>query len=59
MEQAENVGARVDNGEVGVVGGQNPVGAVGGNWEKRQSIYPPFGSVYSEYGENDTYSRRS
>lgn len=35
MEEAENVGAGVDNGHVGVVSGQNPVGAVGGNWGKK------------------------
>lgn len=34
VEQAENVGARVDNSNAGVVGGQNPVWAVGGNWGK-------------------------
>lgn len=34
MEEAENVGARVDNCHAGVVGGQNQVGAVGGNCGK-------------------------
>lgn len=36
MEQAEDVRARVHNGQAGVVSGENPVGAVGGNWEQRQ-----------------------
>lgn len=35
VEQAEDVCARVHNGEAGVVGGQNPVGAVGSNWEQK------------------------
>lgn len=33
MEQAEDVGAGIHDGQTGVVGGQNPVGAVGSNWE--------------------------
>lgn len=33
MEQAKDVSAGVHNREAGVVGGQNPVGAVGSNWE--------------------------
>lgn len=36
VEQAEDVGARIHNGEAGVVGGQNPVGAVGSNWEMKE-----------------------
>lgn len=35
VEQAEDVCARVHNGEAGVVGAQNPVGAVGSNWEQK------------------------
>lgn len=34
VEEAEDVGAGVDDGHAGVVGGQNQVGAVGGNWGK-------------------------
>lgn len=33
VEQAEDVGAGIHDGQTGVVGGQNPVGAVGSNWE--------------------------
>lgn len=35
MEQAEDVRARVHDGQAGVVGGQDPVRAVGSNWEQR------------------------
>lgn len=36
VEQAEDVGAGIHNGQTGVVGGQNPVGAVGSNWEMKE-----------------------
>lgn len=36
VEQAEDVGAGIHNGEAGVVGGQNPVGAVGSNWGTKE-----------------------
>lgn len=35
VEQAEDVRARVHDGQAGVVGGQDPVRAVGSNWEQR------------------------
>lgn len=34
VEDAEDVGAGVDDGHGGVVGAQDPVGAVGGDWEQ-------------------------
>lgn len=35
VEYAEDVRARVHNGHAGVVSGQDPVGAVGSNWEQK------------------------
>lgn len=35
VEYAEDVCARVHNGQAGVVSGQDPVGAVGSNWEQK------------------------
>lgn len=36
MEDAEDIGAGVDNGKAVVVCRQNPVGAVGSNWERKK-----------------------
>lgn len=36
VEDAQDVGAGVDDGHAGVVGGQDPVGGVGGDWEEEE-----------------------
>lgn len=36
VEDTQDVGAGVDDGHAGVVGGQDPVGGVGGDWEQEE-----------------------